>query len=143
MFLSMTFIAGYAFIRRVSDSWPERVIQIVAVAGALFAGWLTYQDVGPWLQSGGSYTLYLPSCVYGLAFYLMILVLSSVLVNQAKQGGTSEKTETPAAPAADSTEKQESSEEQPVSPQTELPDMLKSEPTEGTESSEGHEEKDK
>jgi uncharacterized membrane protein len=83
MFLSMAAVAVFAVTKGVAESWPERVIRVVAVAGALFAGWLSLGDVGPWLQSGGSYALYLPSCVYGLVFYIAILVVSSDLVNRA------------------------------------------------------------
>jgi hypothetical protein len=86
----MTSVAAYTVFAKVEDIWPEQVLQTVAVVGSLYAGWLSMQDIGPWLESGGSYQLYLPSCVYGLAFYLVIFALSSKLVSAAKRAARGE-----------------------------------------------------
>jgi uncharacterized membrane protein len=93
LFLAMAAVAVAALLRRIEDSWPERVIQTVGIAGTAFALWLTYQDLGPWLSSGGSYTLILPSCFYGLIFYVVVLTLATKLVIRARRGGQPESGE--------------------------------------------------
>jgi hypothetical protein len=78
MFLAMTVIAGMAVMKKTDEAKAARAIMWVALAGMLFAGWFVMQEVVDWLivPSDMRYGLVLPTCVYGLVFYVIIFTLS-------------------------------------------------------------------
>lgn len=62
------------------DARPRllRPILATAVAGTLFAGWFTLQEILAWLSGAGiRYALGLPTCAYGLVFFLALAVLTA------------------------------------------------------------------
>jgi hypothetical protein len=53
------------------------IIGCISFLGTLFAGHFVWAEVSSWLTAGNpGYSLVLPTCVYGLTFYLAILTLS-------------------------------------------------------------------
>lgn len=65
-----------------------RVITVLAFAGMLFSGYLTY---GEFTTSGGlsctvtsAHILGLPVCVYGLAMYFLIFIVAILGMRSAK-----------------------------------------------------------
>jgi hypothetical protein len=81
----------------------------ISVAGALFAGYFVVGEIILWLKGDlGDYTLVLPTCIYGLVFYIIILVLSGMHYKASRgqeKGGS---------PDDAKTEPQEPSEEAPA-----------------------------
>lgn len=61
-----TAFAGY----RVEAAWPKAANFALAVAGTAFAGWLTRDEV----VTHSGYRLGLPTCAYGLVFFVGLLV---------------------------------------------------------------------
>lgn len=78
MFLAMTVVSGLGLSGRLVAQKAASLNAWVAVAGTLFAGWFVVGEVVQWatLPSASRYGLVLPTCVYGLVFYVIILVLS-------------------------------------------------------------------
>lgn len=82
VFLALTAVAKLAWWRKVAASWPEQVLVYLSGFGILFAGTLTATEVAGWLASGRSYALVLPTCFYGLVFYVAVFVLAMRLQQQ-------------------------------------------------------------
>lgn len=76
MFLSMFIISLTAVIQKSGSRSKAQAITAISAVGTIFAGSFIVGDVRVWLSSGASYALVLPSCVYGLVFYMLIFVLS-------------------------------------------------------------------
>lgn len=78
MFLAMTVIGGLGLAGRLAARKAASLNAWVAAAGTLFAGWFVVAEVVQWaaLPSATRYGLVLPTCVYGLVFYVIIFALS-------------------------------------------------------------------
>ncbi len=100
LFAAILAVSGYAVIAKVSETWVEKTLQVLGIVGVIFSAYVSILDIGPWLSSGASYSLVLPSCVYGLAFFIAVLVLASWLVGESSHriGDVTEDEETVVAP---------------------------------------------
>ncbi len=78
MFLSMTLVSGFGLAGRLAAAKAAKANAWIALAGTLFAGYFVVGEVARWLMAPAAsrYGLVLPTCVYGLVFYVIILVLS-------------------------------------------------------------------
>jgi|GEM_PF-796710 hypothetical protein len=85
MFLAITLLAVRVLLRG-TVSWVPKALLGVAGFGIAFAGILSATEIAGWLASGRAYALVLPSCVYGLVFYIAVFCLSWRL-SAAKDGG--------------------------------------------------------
>jgi len=63
-----------------------KVIFWISVAGILFSGTLTYQELvkQSCILGGCSYMLGMPVCVYGLIMYIAVFVISSLGLKSKK-----------------------------------------------------------
>lgn len=63
----------------LSVTTATNVLLGVALLGILFSGYFSLQELVAWLRSPSkSYALVLPSCSYGLVFYIAIFILSLI-----------------------------------------------------------------
>lgn len=78
MFLAMTVVSVVGLAGRLPATKAAKANFWIALAGTLFAGYFVVDEITRWLMvpSGMRYGLVLPTCVYGLVFYVIILVLS-------------------------------------------------------------------
>ena len=79
MFLAMTVVSALGLSGRLPAPKAARANAWIASAGTLFAGYFVVNEVVQWmaLPSATRYGLVLPTCVYGLVFYVIILALSA------------------------------------------------------------------
>ena len=73
MFLALAVVSALGMTSRMGTASALRVTAWISAAGTLFAGWLTVGEAVTW---SGGYTLGLPSCAYGLVFYVAVLALT-------------------------------------------------------------------
>ncbi len=78
MFLAMTLVAAAALLKKIDAARAARAIAGISFAGILFAGYFVVDEIVQWLSVPAvtRYGLVLPTCVYGLAFYVIIFALS-------------------------------------------------------------------
>lgn len=81
MFLVMT-VASIALVARgAKELWPARWNSIVSFVGILFAGRFVVPETAKLVSgTGGTYSLGLPTCTYGLVFFIAIFVTSVWLI---------------------------------------------------------------
>ena len=86
LFLVMFLTAAIALGLDTKRLWPVGVNGVVSFVGILFAGSFVWPEIQTWLASGGTatYQLGLPTCVYGLIFYIIIFILSLTAIRQKK-----------------------------------------------------------
>jgi hypothetical protein len=78
MFTSMFATSVAAVYGHLKVKSAVMIIGNVAFLGTLFAGHFVWAEVSSWMTaSSPGYLLVLPTCVYGLAFYLSSLTLSA------------------------------------------------------------------
>lgn len=75
LFLSLLILTLVAMFGKGASKNYIRAISVVSLIGIIFSGSFVLEEVTKWL-SGQNYVLLLPSCVYGLIFYIAIFVLS-------------------------------------------------------------------
>ena len=64
-------------LKIISEEIAWKIILTVSTMGILFAGYFTIPEIGKLLSgTQTSYTLGLPTCAYGLVFYILIFSLS-------------------------------------------------------------------
>ncbi|MCR4311553.1 MAG: hypothetical protein NUV54_03260 [Candidatus Taylorbacteria bacterium] len=80
MFTALTVLAGFALLRKLSVSSARFGIRLVAIVGTLFAGSFVVDEILTW-STHPAYSLILPTCVYGLVFYIAVLVCALVRWN--------------------------------------------------------------
>jgi uncharacterized membrane protein len=84
MFLAMFIISVAAFIKKGISKYPAGTNAVISGLGILFSGYFTVQEIQTFIQAGiPKYTLILPTCSYGLIFYVLIFALSLIARNQA------------------------------------------------------------
>lgn len=78
MFLAMTVVSAAGLAGKLPGAKAAKANVWIALAGTLFAGYFVVGEVVRWLAvpSASRYGLVLPTCVYGLVFYVIILALS-------------------------------------------------------------------
>jgi hypothetical protein len=59
-----------ALLAKTESLWPMTMNSVVGAAGILFAGRMTVEE----LAAHAGYRLGLPTCAYGLVFFLALLV---------------------------------------------------------------------
>lgn len=88
MFLAMALVSAAALLKRLETVRATGIIVGVSFAGILFAGYFVLGEILRWLDvpAATRYGLVLPTCVYGLVFYVIIFSLSipRVLRNKAR-----------------------------------------------------------
>lgn len=77
MFLVIFSSATLSLFEKISKNNIPKIIATVSFLGILFAGYFTIPEIGR-LISGVQdiYTLGIPTCAYGLVFYIIIFILS-------------------------------------------------------------------
>lgn len=77
MFLIIFISAVFGMMGTLPEKTVSKIISAVSGLGILFAGYFTVPEIGS-LMSGADtgYTLLLPTCAYGLVFYVIIFILS-------------------------------------------------------------------
>jgi len=78
MFLTLFVLATLGLSGRLSEARTAKGLLWISALGTAFAGSFVVQEVYGWI-SAGSVTFYgfgLPTCVYGLVFYVAVLALS-------------------------------------------------------------------
>lgn len=76
MFLAMLALSALALAKPAVWPGARRTILGVSLLGILFAGQYVGPEVSAWIWGGARYSLVLPSCAYGLIFYVAILVVA-------------------------------------------------------------------
>lgn len=96
MFFAMLCVAIWAVAKKVTDPRPAQAILIISLMGTLFAGYYTLGEVAAFF--GGTtpdYTLVLPTCSYGLVFYVLMLVISALQLRKKGSAPPEHKAEMP------------------------------------------------
>ena len=89
MFLIIFVSATLGLLQKISEKDMSKILATVSALGILFAGYFTIPEIGK-LISGVStgYSLGLPTCAYGLIFYIIIFALAVWhLVNKNEVNG--------------------------------------------------------
>ncbi|MFH1201139.1 MAG: hypothetical protein V1484_02330 [bacterium] len=77
MFLIIFSSAWLGLLKNISEKVMSRIITVVSGIGILFAGYFTIPEIGKLLSGARTgYSLGLPTCAYGLIFYIIIFILS-------------------------------------------------------------------
>jgi hypothetical protein len=83
MFAAMLLVSTLSLISKRDPRVAARDNAIVSFLGILFAGNFTWQEVSVWMGGGAStYSLGLPTCAYGLIFYVAIFVASIIFLRR-------------------------------------------------------------
>jgi hypothetical protein len=75
MFLVL-FICSIIVWAKPKAHWANLLRDIIAACGIVFAGYFTLPEISKLLDGGSWYTLGLPTCAYGLIFYILIFIFS-------------------------------------------------------------------
>jgi hypothetical protein len=76
MYLVMFVTALLLLFKRVSVKGAAVTHTVVSALGILFAGSFTIPEIRPLLSGSSHYALGLPTCAYGLIFYITIFIIS-------------------------------------------------------------------
>jgi uncharacterized membrane protein len=78
MFAALLVLALLGRSGKPAERDAKRSILLVAALGTTFAGYFVIQEVANWFAAGAPvlYGFGLPTCMYGLVFYVALLVLS-------------------------------------------------------------------
>ena len=72
LFAGLLAISVFGWVARTERSGPAMANALVSLAGVLFAGRLAVVE----LAAGGHYAMILPTCAWGLLFFLAVLISS-------------------------------------------------------------------
>lgn len=86
MFAAMLGVAIWAVLKKVQDTRPAKAILTISILGTLFAGYFTMGELPAILSGEASYSLGLPTCAYGLVFYILMLVITALHFKGRKSG---------------------------------------------------------
>jgi hypothetical protein len=85
MFASILATGLIAYYGNLKAESAAKIIGGIAFLGTVFAGRFVGIEVSSWLAAGNpGYALVLPTCVYGLTFYLAVLVLSVLMITRRR-----------------------------------------------------------
>jgi uncharacterized membrane protein len=87
LFLTLTVLALTALAGRLNVRKTAVAQLVVGLTGVVFAGYFTVPEIARLLSGGSFYALGLPTCAYGLIFYLLISVLAIVYLRSPQEGG--------------------------------------------------------
>lgn len=90
MFLTIFVSSISALTGKVSELRAAKLNSAVSGFGILFSGYYVVRDILIWLGPGEapSYSLILPTCAYGLVFYIAVFAVSiAAYLQKAKSGG--------------------------------------------------------
>ena len=76
LFLGLFLLSLSLFVREAVVKDRSSIIAFVSFLGVLFASWFTLGEIPNLLSGNIRYSLGLPTCAYGLIFFLIIFVLS-------------------------------------------------------------------
>lgn len=76
MFLALLALAAVASAKPGAWAAARRAVLAIAAVGIVFAGQYVVPEVGAWLWGGARYSLGLPSCAYGLVFYVAVFAVA-------------------------------------------------------------------
>jgi cytochrome bd-type quinol oxidase subunit 2 len=75
MFLALFILANFLVFRKTEQKGVAAAIQWVSVLGIIFAGRFVVNEFTQWSSTGFEwFALGLPTCAYGLIFYMLVLV---------------------------------------------------------------------
>jgi hypothetical protein len=98
IFAALLAVSAWGFISTRKDGLPMRALAALSALGTLFAGSFVVREVAGWLAAGSVslYGLGLPTCVYGLVFYVAVLLvaLRDLREEKKRKEGKSERSET-------------------------------------------------
>lgn len=77
LFLGMCISSLLALTNRINKLVTAKILTALSALGILFAGYFTVPELQKlFFGGGGLYGLGLPTCAYGLIFYILVFVLS-------------------------------------------------------------------
>lgn len=77
MFLIIFISAVFGLLKVILEKAVAKIITAISGLGILFAGYFTIPEIGKMLaDTPSAYSLGLPTCAYGLIFYIIIFFLS-------------------------------------------------------------------
>jgi hypothetical protein len=77
MFLIIFSFALLGLLKVIFEKVMSKIITLVSALGILFAGYFTIPEIGKLLSGAQTgYSLGLPTCAYGLIFYILIFIFS-------------------------------------------------------------------
>ena len=77
MFLIIFTSATLGLLKKISEKTMAKIVTVVSGIGILFAGNFTIPEIGKLISGTKTgYSLGLPTCAYGLIFYILIFCLS-------------------------------------------------------------------
>jgi hypothetical protein len=78
MFLAMLLVSAAGLLGRLPAGKAATANVWISLAGTFFAGYFVIGEIVRWLErpAASRFGLVLPTCVYGLIFYVIILALS-------------------------------------------------------------------
>jgi hypothetical protein len=86
MFASMFATGLISYYGNLETASAAKIIGGISFLGTVFAGHFVWIEVSSWLAAGNpGYPLVLPTCVYGLIFYVAVLALSGWMIDQLRE----------------------------------------------------------
>lgn len=77
MFFIMFLTTIFGLAKKLSDCTVKKILSFISLLGIIFAGRFVVDEFNLWLEQGSlNYSLILPTCAYGLIFYIIIFVIS-------------------------------------------------------------------
>lgn len=76
MFLAIFITAILGLLKRVEPKQVVKAHLIISSAGILFATYFTIPEIDRLMSGTSNYALGLPTCAYGLVFYIIIFILA-------------------------------------------------------------------
>jgi hypothetical protein len=86
MFASILATGLISYYRDLKASSAAKITGGISFLGTVFAGRLVWLEISSWFAAGNpGYPLVLPTCVYGLIFYVGVLVLSGWMIDRPEE----------------------------------------------------------
>jgi len=92
LFLAILITSAMGLYGKLAIRKAAKVIIAVSSVGIIFAGSFVWQEISRWFTAGStSYGLVLPTCVYGLVFYIALLITSVLFFRKSRETNNDEK----------------------------------------------------
>jgi hypothetical protein len=85
MFASILGAGLISYYGKLKTESAAKIIGGFSFLGTLFAGRFVWIEISSWLAGNPGYPLIMPTCVYGLVFYMAALFLSGWMIIQPKE----------------------------------------------------------
>jgi len=83
MFLIIFSSATLGLLKKIPEIITAKIIVVISILGILFAGYFTVPEIGKLISGiNNGYTLGLPTCAYGLIFYILLFSISISYINK-------------------------------------------------------------